>query len=273
MFDQVTIPYITSCVCVFHRYFTEAVFDIFNCINVDISNCTFEYNRGSGLLFKSNRGNTGCLAIGYNDLNSSIDSVSVEIRNSKFVGNLATTTVDDPRLTDTSLINLLGTNVYRGRGGAIGIFLHNVNATTLISDCLFQNNNALYGAGVYVAYGGRPGEVQHTTTVKRCNFVENRAEFGGGAMLAAFRIFGDNANPMVAEVIDSNFTRNVALEVGGGVGFTVADSMTDQGVKGRLERCVFTGNRAGGFGSAARFTVINTFLERTVMNDHEVIDW
>ena len=238
---------------------------------MDISNCTFEYNRGSGLSSSSNRGNTGCLAIGYNDFNTSIDSVSVEIRNSNFVGNSAT--IDDPRLTDTSLINLLSTNVYRGRGGGIGIYLHNVNATVLISDCLFQNNNALYGAGMYIAYGGWPGEVQHTTTVKRCNFVENSAEYGGGAMQVTFRIFGDNANPMVAEVIDSNFTRNVALEVGGGVGFSVADSMTDQGVKGRLERCVFTGNRAEGFGSAARFTIINTFLERTVMNDHEVIDW
>ena len=240
---------------------------------MDISDCNFEYNQGSGLSFLSNRGNTGCLAIGYNNFNSSIDSASVEIKNSKFVSNSATATVDDPRLKDTSLINLLGTNVYRGRGGAIGMFLDNVNTTTLITDCLFQNNSALYGAGMYIAYGGLPGKVQHTTTVKRCNFVENVAEFGGGAMLAAFRIFGDNANPMVAEVIDSNFTRNVALEVGGGVGFSVADSMTDQGVKGRLERCIFTGNRAGGFGSAARFTVINTFLERTVMNDHEVIDW
>jgi protein involved in polysaccharide export with SLBB domain len=254
------------------RYFTEAVFDIFNCHVVNILGCVFEHNRGSGQSTDSNRGNTGCLAIGYKDLNSSVNRLWVEIRDSVFRDNIATADVLDVRTQDTSRINLLGSNVYRGRGGAIGLFFHNINVTTLITGCSFVNNKAFYGGGVYIAYGGPSAQVSHKATIRGCDFFENEAEFGGAGILAAFRVSGNNNNPMITDIIDSNFTGNKAVEVAGGVGITVADSRTDEGVQARIQGCIFRGNEAGGFGSAVRFTVLNIFFERNAASAHEVIN-
>ena len=249
------------------------MFDIFNCHVVNILDCVFEHNRGSGQSTDSNRGNTGCLAIGYNDLNSSMNRLWVEIRGSVFRDNIATADVLDVRSQDTSRINLLGSNVYRGRGGAIGLFFHNINVTTLITGCSFVNNKAFYGGGVYIAYGGPPAQVNHKATIRGCDFFENEAEFGGAGILAAFRVSGNNNNPMITDIIDSNFTGNKAVEVAGGVGITVADSRTDEGVQARIQGCIFRGNEAGGFGSAVRFTVLNIFFERNAASAHEVINW
>ena len=245
--------------------------DIFNCRHVLISDCVFEHNRGSGLSNSSNRGNTGCIAIGFNDVSPSVGNISIEIRNSNFSNNFASVKESN----GTSVINLLGGNVYKGRGGAVGMFFDKIDVRALISGCLFENNEALYGAGVYIAYGGSPGKVHHKTTIVNCTFTENRAKFGGGGVLAAFRISGDNENPMIAEVIDSNFTRNEAVNVAGGVGFTIADRRTGEGVQGRLQGCIFADNKARVFGSAARFTIINLLLESSPSQSsvHEVIDW
>jgi hypothetical protein len=251
------------------RFFSEAVFDIFNCQRVNISDCVFEHNRGSGRSTASNRGNTGCLSIGYHHVNSSFKNLIVEITDSLFVNNTASVDSNSP------FINLVGANVYRGRGGALGMFFDNVDVTASVTNCEFRNNKALYGAGLYIAYNGPAGQIYHKAVIRNCSFVDNKAKFGGGGMLAAFLVFGDFNNPMIAEVIKTDFVRNQAGEVGGGLAFSIADRNTIEGVKGILNGCAFVGNKAEEFGSAIRFSVFNTIVDSEKSNiytNHEMVD-
>jgi len=119
------------------------------------------------------------------------------------------------------------------------------NCSPLVQDCTFQDNDALYGGGLYCESG--------SAVVTRCTFRNNHATHGGGGMQAWY----PPSTPVVTSCV---FDGNDCLSFSGG-GFSV------QYGTARLEGCTFHGNRAGvnGAGSAAHVNVGSLTLERCLV--------
>ena len=118
------------------RYFTEAVLDIFNCDYIIINNTLFEHNTGSGIDQISYRGNSGAVAIGYNNLTSNTFQ-EIEVSNSIFFNNSANANASFQTSTD------IYTNyVYTGRGGALAVYknagIPTKLLTMIIRKCVFK---------------------------------------------------------------------------------------------------------------------------------------
>lgn len=121
-------------------------------------------------------------------------------------------------------------------------------AVARISGCVFLENTANNGAGMYVADEAAP-------MVESCRFEGNAAALGGGG------VFAKLADP---RIVDCTFADNVAGESistgGGGSGGSGGGGVWNSGGRGSVERCVFSGNRAS-FGGGCYF---NEFSEATV---------
>ena len=147
-----------------------------------------------------------------------------------------------------------------GRGGGLSFYLTNYTqrATVEVSDCTFENNEALFGAGLSIYLQGAASN--NTISVNRCNFFNNSGfpyeekvglESGGGGaqvMLAAYPY--DQPQLMSHNSITfqhCNFTSNNAYW-GGGLSIVSAHedgSSSDEATNHfLLENCTWTCNRA-----------------------------
>ena len=77
-----------------YKYFAEAVFDIHNSIHITVFNCSFLHDRGTGVIQKLFRGNTGALSITYNNLSSSASNPNITVTLCNFINNYALATVN-----------------------------------------------------------------------------------------------------------------------------------------------------------------------------------
>ena len=251
------------------RSFSDAVFDIFNSIEVVINDSTFTNNIGQGLVNAPNRGNTGAVAIGYNNTNTTVSQPTVTVTGSTFLDNYAN--VSNSSLATSTRV--LTSRSYKGRGAGMGIFLGDSSnqISITIEGCSFVNNTGFRsGGGLYVAFDGE--NTNHTVTVSRSKFLDNNSGGRGGGLLLAFLSSGDPTSPMLARISDTEFVGNDA-STGGGVAAIPADATAGLGVKVVLENCTFLRNSAAGFGGALRFAVFNTFTDRVSLQNHEVISW
>ena len=252
------------------RSFSDAVFDIFNSDEVLIDNSTFTNNKGHGRVNAPNRGNTGAVAIGYHDMNTTVNSSrTVTVTGSYFVDNCAN--VSNSSLATSTRV--LTSQSYKGRGAGMGVFLGDSSNQISVSveGCSFVNNSGFRsGGGLYVAFDGE--NTNHTVTVSRSLFLDNNSGGRGGGLLLAFLSSGDPTSPMLARVSDTEFVGNDA-STGGGVAAIPADATAGLGVRVVLENCTFVRNSAAGFGGALRFAVFNTFSDRVSLQNHEVISW
>ena len=192
--------YLLSIIC---RYFTEAVLDIFNCHYILLYGTIFEHNTGSGIDQVSYRGNSGAVAIGYNNVGSNT-SMLIQVYKSTFFNNSATANASFQTSTELSK-----TKIYTGRGGALALYQNKSgpnNLTVNISNCNFTQNYARsYGGGLYLTANANYILVERTTI----DF--NRAEIGGGGIIS-----GDH----IIIVVKCNITNNKAF-AGGGTFFNI----------------------------------------------------
>ena len=229
------------------RYFTEAVFDIHNCINITVSDCYFLNNYGTGIIPQPYRGNTGALAITYNDMDTSLDNPNIAIENCTFDNNYVTTRDRAAGLAD----QVFATSIFKGRAGGIAIFVRedHFNITATISNCLMSNNSAqFYGGSTYILFGG---DRAHVANVIDTIFESNHAEEGGGGMII-LGTRGQEANPHIFQVHRCLFRSNVA-KLASGLYYSINLNGEKTNII-QIADCTFVNNkllnRTVGFGSA-----------------------
>eukprot|EP00731_Ephydatia_muelleri_P019249 Em0012g74a len=158
--------------------------DIFNCWNVDVTNCRF-YNSNASTPNDQYRGNSGGLTIGYHS-NSSLSGLSngtpiVTVSSCRFYKNRAffpTQTQSTSRDINFALNN----RYYFARGGGFGLVLDDnyYNVTATITNCTFDSNIAsAFGGGLNMIING--ANTKHNISIVGCTFQNNYSgRFGGG---------------------------------------------------------------------------------------------
>ena len=193
------------------RYFTEAVLDIFNCQSTSLTNSSFLDNTGSGISNSSYRGNTGAVAIGFNNLPPHISSPNVQISDCNFTNNSATENSVFRTPSET-----FSSQIFSGRGGALGVFINEsfYNISVVISDCRFEHNYARsFGGSMYLLFNSF--NTQHTISVDRTHIVSNTAEVGGGGVSIPYNSNGLPGSLHTVNFTDCVFDRNKAVAGGG----------------------------------------------------------
>ncbi len=200
-------------VLIYARYFSEAVFDIFNCETVNLERSYFAGNKGTGILFETFRGNTGAVSIGFVKFSRSLNSPQVSISDCEFVNNSALAS-SEFLTTERAVSN----RVFTGRGGGLGIFIDDSNKSVIvdITDCKVYGNFArLYGGGIFLLINGYG--TQHNLTFTGVDIVNNTAGFGGAGVQLSFLSATSSYSPPHTAVFKScNFESNVG-EAGAGM--------------------------------------------------------
>lgn len=195
------------------RNFSEAVFDIFNCASIFISNSVFANNRGTGISRISFRANTGAVSIGFNNIDTDLPRPLITVSGCKFVNNRATA----PELSFRTTSSAFFSRVFTGRGGGLGIFINESihNITGMISDNAFVGNYARsFGGGLFMVVFG--DNTQNFLLVERNVFEDNLAMLGGGGLLMTFFSNGIEGVPHQTNISDCSFSRNSG-ESGGAI--------------------------------------------------------
>ena len=182
------------------------MFDIFNCANVSITDSNFVNNSGTGISRHSFRGNTGAVAIGYNNIPSHFTLITARVAKCNFTNNRATA-ANNFRTTTAAF----GMSIFSGRGGALGVFIsessHDISVTVV--DCHFENNFARsFGAALYIVTFGEG--TQNHYNLSGVEFVNNFATLGGGAIDNTFFSNGIPQSPHRLVMTDCSFKGNVA---------------------------------------------------------------
>ena len=188
--------------------------DLFNCENVTLSGLHLENNHGTGIVPLPYRGNTGGVAIGYNDLPSNLSfPPSVHISDSVFRNNSALATSRVISISTTAF-----SQVFTGRGGALGIFVNEShhNVTITVKNCSIVGNYARsFGGGIYVIFNG--DRAQHVFLAEGTTLSSNVVMLhGGGGMQLSFLSNGIPTAPHKAIMTNCLFHNNTA-QAGGGI--------------------------------------------------------
>ena len=232
----------------------EGAVNIFNCLNVNIVNCSFENNNSTGQFSKERfQGSSGGLSIGIHrhrdTASENGEGVSIVVHLCRFIDNQAHAFGSDVH-TSTSF---LSSNIITGRGAGMSVTIDSSNAVhSSISYNYFENNTArVYGGGLYFLVNevtknqtylfnenifidneailtsgamvyGLVGMVHTGSSINvkifRNHFEGNKAQLGG-----AFRFqrpTGNQGNYLVFN--DSTFNRNMAVENGAAIGISKA---------------------------------------------------
>ena len=257
-----------------YRYFSEAVFDIHNCINVTVSDCYFLNNHGTGIILEPFRGNTGALAISYNNLNTSLQYLgnpNIIVSNCKFSNNSA-----------YAVANILNINerfsagVLTGRGGAMALFINETNTdiSARVSNCSYNENYAReFGGGLYVNFISLGGHNALHVSVENSWFYTNQAIRGGGGLLFTGSSRSDTFNSYT--IMKCHFESNGGT-MGGAVFFAVAISKGHSNVV-HISQSTFVGNvvtnEQSGFGAAIAATNIENFNGQELFVINTITDW
>ena len=180
-----------------------------------------EHNRGTGLVLEAFRGNTGGVAIGYNNLPLEYIDPSMRVSNSVFVNNSAL-----GFLVPERALSVLS---FPGRGGGLGIFINENrhNLSIEISGCVFERNFAqLFGGGVFL-FIFSPANDRHFAMIENCEVISNTALLGGGGIQLTYplALTGRSDSPNTIQVKDCNFIRNRGAS-GGGLHLTTGELWT-----------------------------------------------
>ena len=251
------------------RYFTEAVFDIFNSPLVLISDSIFQHNFGTGISTQSSRGNTGAVALGFKDTPDDIRNISVEIKNSTFFNNSAYTQSLDVAIDST---------VYPGRGGAVGVFLSHSfeNVSVIVANCMFRENfaSAYGGALLYLITNDN---VLDNVYFRDTMFDSNIGGLGASGMLLTYIARNiESEIPTTFTITDCVFMNHVSQE--GGALTLFPSYFGGGGSRMVVTRSLFVGNRENlstpfSYGSAIAISEVNIFADRTSLPRHEIRDW
>ena len=156
------------------------------------------------------------------------------ISNCTFKGNKA-----DINQSDVQEMNSPN-DLHHGQGGGLFISLGvSCNISVLIKSCSFEENKALYGAGVYIKM--EDYSANNTIIIKNTTFKSNNARQGGGGVRIEFL----NYKKFVENQIhfeQCNFTSNHA-STGGGVSFISANNISNP-INFTFRNCIWTFNSA-----------------------------
>ena len=205
-----------------------AFFDTNGTVNVE--NSTFEWNRvpesevlaypgGGGVYVEftyCTPGHYNCnwLSVHKHRLSSNI---TYTFRNCHFLHNNASTLKPE-----YGFVHATGTDFQGlGRGGGLCVFVKGMatNNTVNVSNCVFQENSAIWGGGLYVAFQDSPN--YNTITIHNSTFESNGCyKFGGGgADIGYLSVFKENPPRNNSVTFQNcNFTNNTAKH-GGGIEF------------------------------------------------------
>jgi len=203
--------YLSFLVC---RFFSEAVLDIFNSVDILIKQCIFFNNTGTGISRISFRANTGAVAIGFNNVqleDSGGRKPHILVSDCNFTRNRATAETFF-RSTDVAFAS----RIFSGRGGGLGLFVndsqHNITAT--ICDNVFAHNFARsYGGGLFMVIFGQ--NTQNMLEVERNVFESNEGLLGAGGVLMTFFSDGVLGYPHTTKISDCSFSGNSGTSGGG----------------------------------------------------------
>ena len=229
------------------------MFDIHNCIDVNVQNCTFTHNYGTGIINEPFRGNTGALAITYNYLGSSASNPNVSVTGSVFINNSAIATTNF--LTADQVFE---SGVLTGRGGGMAIFVreNHFNISAVVSGCYFRKNQVRsYAGAMYILFSGfghhlafvednvydsnmamlggagvifvgTKGtlDAPHIFSLKSCDFINNLANFGSGLY---YSINLDGGQTNIVHIHDCKFVSNVLRDQQNGFGAAIAVDIAD----------------------------------------------
>ena len=253
----------------FHRYFSEAVFDIHNCIEVNVKNCTFTHNYGTGIINEPFRGNTGALAITYNYLGSSASNPNVSVTGSVFINNSAVA-ITNFRTSD----EVFESGVLTNRGGGMAIFVRedHFNVSALVSGCNFVKNQVRsYAGGMYILFNGSGA---HSAFVEDNFFNSNMAVIGGGGAIFV-GIKGTLETPHIFSIKSCTFVNNFST-TGSGLFYSI---LLDGGRTNivHIHDCKFISNvlldQQNGFGAALAVDIADTFGEKESFPVNTISDW
>lgn len=136
-----------------HRYFFQGAVDIYNCIFVTVTNCTFRDN-GPVAIVKTepHRGHSGGLSIAWSILDYESNHTTV-VERCLFVNNTSDPFGGSFQYSTTQSIV---SRQFRGRGGGAAIIMNGrVPVQVTVSDCVFEQNYAgIYGGGLYTNFDG-----------------------------------------------------------------------------------------------------------------------
>ena len=249
--------------------FSEGVFDIFNSNNITIVNSSFVNNYGTGTVLIPFRGNTGAVAIGYNNAEPTAVDPLVSVDHCVFVNNSADVSAESMVTSN----NVIAAGVFTGRGGSLGLFIRYSfrSVSALISDSEFRNNYAESFAGaMYVVLSG--DTTQHNVTVQDCLFVTNRANRGAGGVIFVFFSNGLRSRPLTATAFNCKFIGNSA-DTGGGIYIFPEYTIGGEGNIVFIENCTFAENEATLFGGAIATAIYSLFQTRHLLPLHHIINW
>ena len=169
-------------------------------------------NTGTGISNSSYRGNTGAVAIGFNNAPDHISFPNVRVSGCNFTNNSATARSQFRGSTQAA-----ASQIFSGRGGALGVFINEsfYNISVVISDCRFEHNYARsFGGSMYLILSGF--NTQHTINVDRTQVVSNMAVFGGGGVHISYISSGLPGSPHMGLFTDCLFDGNRG-GAGGGI--------------------------------------------------------
>ena len=249
--------------------FSEGVFDIFNSNNITIVNSSFIDNYGTGTVLIPFRGNTGAVAVGYdNDKPSHVVNPSIMVECCLFINNSANATAESIR----SATSLVSDNEITGRGGGFGLFMKEFvqNITAIIKDCKFISNFAVsFGGGVYVAFNGH---INQHVEFGSCQFQSNTAGMGAGGACIVFLSTGVRELPMSCTFYDCNFIQNSAGN-GGAIYIFPEYTTGGDGNVVFIENCTFEENEALSNGGAVATTSYALFRQIGLLPVYQIVNW
>ena len=229
------------------------MFDIHNCIEVNVQNCTFTHNYGTGIINEPFRGNTGALAITYNYLGSSASNPNVSVTGSVFVNNSVY-----PNMTFRTVDEVFESGVFTDRGGGMAIFVRedHFNVSALVSGCYFVKNKVgSFGGAMYILFNGFGAHLAivedsvfdsnmavlggagaifvggqgtlgapHIFNTKSCAFINNFSTSGSG-LFHGILLNGGRTN--IFHILDCKFVSNVLLDQQNGFGAAISGYMSE----------------------------------------------
>ena len=170
---------------------------------------TLHNNSGNGRVLESVRGNSGSVAVGYNQLPVGYTNPVLSVSNAVFTGNRALGFLTSERAATGQ--------VFRGRGGGLAIYMNESRQEihVEVSDCLFANNTAQsFGGGLFMLTTSYES-VQHIIKINRTQFIGNNGSIGGGAVQLSFLSFGNVTRPHSFLFTDCLFEMNTSPSGGG----------------------------------------------------------
>ena len=190
-----------------------------NRLKQPLDNSTSAQEGGGGFYVEFTYCNLSQPSCNDSDPEKAITNAIYSFKSCKFMGNVANDSV-----TSTYIIPRHNDHRAFGRGGGLSIFVKgNSSANTFdISDCLFSNNSALWGAGLFVefhdtAFSNTVNLFNSIFTDNVCPYTADSGTAGGGMRIGHY-IYGESETPGYGNWINLEkclFANNRALNGGG----------------------------------------------------------